>query len=159
MVRSTFLSFFAEATLKSKKSSYPPRTSNNTLPHPKPAPKCQPAVRQSTNIRPSTTVRPPSRPADPKVTLLNTFELLVVFSSSMSDYFLYLFIFYLFVVFLFFAKATPRVAKAQNGRPAATRPLKKTFKNVDSRLASLILNEIVDRCVSQNVIPTPVCFS
>lgn len=96
-----------EATLKSKKSSYPPRTSNNTLPHPKPAPKCQPAVRQSTNIRPSTTMRPPSRPADPK--------------------------------------ATPRVAKAQNGRPAATRqPLKKTFKNVDSRLASLILNEIVD---------------
>lgn len=159
MVISTFFVFFAEATLKSKKSSYPPRTSNNTLPHPKPAPKCQPAVRQSTNIRPSTNARPPSRPADPKVTLLNKFQLLVVFSSSMSDSF-YIYILYIHCLFVLFsfAKATPRVAKAQNGRPAATRqPLKKTFKNVDSRLANLILNEIVDRCVSQNV--TPVYFS
>lgn len=42
-------------------------------------------------------------------------------------------------------KATPRTAKAQSERPAAARqPLKKTFKNVDSKLANLILNEIVD---------------
>lgn len=45
-----------------------------------------------------------------------------------------------------FIKATPRMAKSQSDRPAATRPLKKTFKNVDSKLANLILNEIVDRC-------------
>ncbi|XP_008303119.1 spastin-like isoform X2 [Stegastes partitus] len=45
-------------------------------------------------------------------------------------------------------KVTPRVGKAQNGRPAAVKqpPKKdmKNFKNVDSKLANLILNEIVD---------------
>ncbi|XP_034537566.1 spastin isoform X2 [Notolabrus celidotus] len=45
-------------------------------------------------------------------------------------------------------KVTPRVGKAQNGRPGAVRqpPKKdmKNFKNVDSKLANLILNEIVD---------------
>ncbi|XP_028278960.1 spastin [Parambassis ranga] len=45
-------------------------------------------------------------------------------------------------------KVTPRTGKAQNGRPAGVKqPQKrdlKNFKNVDSRLASLILNEIVD---------------
>uniref|UniRef100_A0A7N8XVW6 Spastin n=1 Tax=Mastacembelus armatus TaxID=205130 RepID=A0A7N8XVW6_9TELE len=43
---------------------------------------------------------------------------------------------------------TPRVGKAQNGKPAAVKqPPKremKNFKNVDSKLANLILNEIVD---------------
>ncbi|XP_074531379.1 spastin-like isoform X2 [Halichoeres trimaculatus] len=45
-------------------------------------------------------------------------------------------------------KVTPRTGKAQNGRPGAVRqPPKrdmKNFKNVDSKLANLILNEIVD---------------
>ncbi|KAK2824103.1 hypothetical protein Q5P01_021278 [Channa striata] len=45
-------------------------------------------------------------------------------------------------------KATPRGGKAQNGKPAAVKhPAKrdmKNFKNVDSKLANLILNEIVD---------------
>lgn len=40
------------------------------------------------------------------------------------------------------------MAKSQSDRPAAARPLKKTFKNVDSKLANLILNEIVDRYAS-----------
>uniref|UniRef100_A0A8C9Y248 Fidgetin-like protein 1 n=1 Tax=Sander lucioperca TaxID=283035 RepID=A0A8C9Y248_SANLU len=43
---------------------------------------------------------------------------------------------------------TPRVAKTQNGKPAAVKqPPKrdmKNFKNVDSKLANLIMNEIVD---------------
>ena len=47
------------------------------------------------------------------------------------------------------AKVTPRTGKAQNGKPAAAKqPVRrdmKNFKNVDSKLASLILNEIVDR--------------
>ncbi|XP_059179772.1 spastin-like [Centropristis striata] len=42
----------------------------------------------------------------------------------------------------------PRAGKAQNGKPAAVRqPIKrdmKNFKNVDSKLANLILNEIID---------------
>lgn len=46
-------------------------------------------------------------------------------------------------------KPNPRTGKAQNGRPAAVKqpPKKdlKNFKNVDSKLANLILNEIVDR--------------
>lgn len=46
-------------------------------------------------------------------------------------------------------KVAPRAGKAQNGRPAAVKqPPKrdmKNFKNVDSKLANLILNEIVDR--------------
>ncbi|KAM4730122.1 LOW QUALITY PROTEIN: spastin [Anableps anableps] len=45
-------------------------------------------------------------------------------------------------------KVTPRMGRAQNGRPPAVKqPLKrdmKNFKNVDSKLASLILNEIVE---------------
>ncbi|XP_078129328.1 spastin-like isoform X1 [Sander vitreus] len=45
-------------------------------------------------------------------------------------------------------KVTPRVAKTQNGKPAAVKPLPKrdmkNFKNVDSKLANLIMNEIVD---------------
>ncbi|XP_044069166.1 spastin-like isoform X2 [Siniperca chuatsi] len=45
-------------------------------------------------------------------------------------------------------KVTPRGGKAQNGKPAAVKqpPKKdmKNFKNVDSKLANLILNEIVD---------------
>lgn len=47
------------------------------------------------------------------------------------------------------AKTTARVGKTQNGRPAAVKqPPKrdmKNFKNVDSKLANLIMNEIVDR--------------
>uniref|UniRef100_A0A3B3YLW1 microtubule-severing ATPase n=1 Tax=Poecilia mexicana TaxID=48701 RepID=A0A3B3YLW1_9TELE len=47
---------------------------------------------------------------------------------------------------------TPRMGRAQNGRPPAVRqPPKrdmKNFKNVDSKLANLILNEIVDRGAS-----------
>uniref|UniRef100_UPI0037E8A2E6 spastin-like isoform X2 n=1 Tax=Semicossyphus pulcher TaxID=241346 RepID=UPI0037E8A2E6 len=50
------------------------------------------------------------------------------------------------------SKVTPRFGKAQNGKPAAVRqPLKrdmKNFKNVDSKLANLILNEIVDNGAS-----------
>lgn len=50
------------------------------------------------------------------------------------------------------SKVTPRMGKAQNGRPAAVKqPPKqglKNFKNVDSKLANLILNEIVDRGAS-----------
>ncbi|XP_069395220.1 spastin isoform X2 [Paralichthys olivaceus] len=46
------------------------------------------------------------------------------------------------------AKVTPRVGRAQNGKPTAVKqPPKrdlKNFKNVDSKLANLILNEIVD---------------
>ncbi|XP_069546222.1 spastin-like isoform X3 [Brachyistius frenatus] len=49
-------------------------------------------------------------------------------------------------------KVTPRMGKAQNGKPAAVKqPTKrdmKNFKNVDSKLANLILSEIVDRGVS-----------
>lgn len=45
-------------------------------------------------------------------------------------------------------KVTPRSSRAQNGKPAAGKqPPKrdmKNFKNVDSKLASLIMNEIVD---------------
>lgn len=45
-------------------------------------------------------------------------------------------------------KVTPRVGRAQNGKPTAVKqPPKrdlKNFKNVDSKLANLILNEIVD---------------
>ncbi|XP_008320582.1 spastin isoform X2 [Cynoglossus semilaevis] len=46
------------------------------------------------------------------------------------------------------SKVTPKVTKAQNGKPSAVKqPQKrdmKNFKNVDSKLANLILNEIVD---------------
>ncbi|KAM9344690.1 spastin-like [Symphorus nematophorus] len=46
------------------------------------------------------------------------------------------------------SKATPRAVKSQNGKPAAVKqPPKrdlKNLKNVDSKLAHLILNEIVD---------------
>lgn len=49
-------------------------------------------------------------------------------------------------------KVAPQVGKAQNGKIAAAKqPLKrdmKNFKNVDSKLANLILNEIVDRGAS-----------
>ncbi|XP_038140078.1 spastin isoform X1 [Cyprinodon tularosa] len=49
-------------------------------------------------------------------------------------------------------KATPRMGRDQNGKPPAVkRPPKKdmkNFKNVDSKLANLILNEIVDRGAS-----------
>ncbi|XP_061600584.1 spastin-like isoform X2 [Cololabis saira] len=49
-------------------------------------------------------------------------------------------------------KVTPRMGKSQNGKPAAGKqPPKrdmKNFKNVDSKLANLILNEIVDRGAS-----------
>lgn len=52
------------------------------------------------------------------------------------------------------------MGKAQNGKPAAMKqPPKKdmrNFKNVDSKLANLILNEIVDRYFKNNVIITPV---
>uniref|UniRef100_A0A8C4IRY8 microtubule-severing ATPase n=1 Tax=Dicentrarchus labrax TaxID=13489 RepID=A0A8C4IRY8_DICLA len=45
-------------------------------------------------------------------------------------------------------KVTPRMGKAQNGKPSAVKqPPKrdmKNFKNVDSKLANLIINEIVD---------------
>ncbi|KAM4607949.1 spastin-like [Polymixia lowei] len=45
-------------------------------------------------------------------------------------------------------KVTPRAGKGQNGKPAALKqPQKrdmKNFKNVDSKLANLILNEIID---------------
>ncbi|XP_029926856.1 spastin-like isoform X1 [Myripristis murdjan] len=45
-------------------------------------------------------------------------------------------------------KVTPRAGRGHNGRPAAARPPQKrdmkNFKNVDSKLANLILNEIVD---------------
>ncbi|XP_076599829.1 spastin-like [Chaetodon auriga] len=45
-------------------------------------------------------------------------------------------------------KVTPRMGKPQNGKPAAAKqPQKrnmKNFKNVDSKLANLIMNEIVD---------------
>ncbi|XP_070697354.1 spastin [Pempheris klunzingeri] len=45
-------------------------------------------------------------------------------------------------------KVTPRVGRGQNGKPAAVKqPPKRdmrNFKNVDSKLANLILNEIVD---------------
>uniref|UniRef100_A0A8C5E9S0 Fidgetin-like protein 1 n=1 Tax=Gouania willdenowi TaxID=441366 RepID=A0A8C5E9S0_GOUWI len=48
----------------------------------------------------------------------------------------------------FHTQGIPRVGKAQNGKPAAVKqPPKremKNFKNVDSKLANLILNEIVD---------------
>uniref|UniRef100_A0A672J8E7 microtubule-severing ATPase n=1 Tax=Salarias fasciatus TaxID=181472 RepID=A0A672J8E7_SALFA len=50
------------------------------------------------------------------------------------------------------AQVTPRMGKAQNGKPSAVKqPPKrdlKNFKNVDSKLANLILNEIVDRGAS-----------
>ncbi|XP_053292674.1 spastin isoform X4 [Pleuronectes platessa] len=49
-------------------------------------------------------------------------------------------------------KVTPRPGRAQNGKPTAGKqPPKgdlKNFKNVDSKLANLILNEIVDRGAS-----------
>uniref|UniRef100_A0A3Q2R1I9 Fidgetin-like protein 1 n=1 Tax=Fundulus heteroclitus TaxID=8078 RepID=A0A3Q2R1I9_FUNHE len=49
-------------------------------------------------------------------------------------------------------QVTPRMGRAQNGKPpAGKQPPKrdmKNFKNVDSKLASLILNEIVDRGAS-----------
>ncbi|XP_017292155.1 spastin isoform X2 [Kryptolebias marmoratus] len=49
-------------------------------------------------------------------------------------------------------KVTPRAGRAQNGKATAARPAPrrdmKNFKNVDSKLASLILNEIVDRGTS-----------
>lgn len=143
--------------MKSKKSSYPPKTSNHVLPQPKPAPKSQPAMRGvSTNIRPSTTVRPPSRPTDARVTLLNTFSCPVVFCFIMSDSK----VCNAFWTFVFLLKVTPRVGKGQNGKPAAMKqPPKRdmrNFKNVDSKLANLILSEIVDRYFKNNVIITPV---
>lgn len=52
-------------------------------------------------------------------------------------------------IFLSPAKLTPRAGRTQNGRAAAGKqPPKrdmKNFKNVDSKLANLILNEIIDR--------------
>ncbi|XP_041803254.1 spastin-like [Chelmon rostratus] len=100
-----------DATLASKRSCDPQKTSNHVLPQAKPVPKSQPAGRgMSTTVRPSSAVRPSSRPAE--------------------------------------AKVTPRMGKAQNGKPAAVKqPPKrdmKNFKNVDSKLANLIMNEIVD---------------
>lgn len=58
----------------------------------------------------------------------------------------------------FLLKVTPRVGK--NGKPTAGKqPPKrdmKNFKNVDSKLANLIMNEIVDRYFWSNVNTTPV---
>lgn len=54
------------------------------------------------------------------------------------------------------SKPNPRTGKASNGRPAPVKqPVKKdlkNFKNVDSKLANLILNEIVDRYAIDNVV-------
>lgn len=52
-------------------------------------------------------------------------------------------------MFLVAPKVIPRVGKAQNGR-LEKQPKKtdmKNFKNVDSKMANLILNEIIDRYV------------
>lgn len=77
---------FTEATLESKRRSSPPKSSNHVLPQPKLVPKCQPAVKGvSTNSRPCAGVRPPSRPGDPKVTLLNPFSCPAVFHVNMCD--------------------------------------------------------------------------
>lgn len=46
------------------------------------------------------------------------------------------------------AKVSPQAGKDQNGKTSAVKAPRrdmKTFKNVDSKLANLILNEIVDR--------------
>lgn len=46
------------------------------------------------------------------------------------------------------AKGSPQAGKDQNGKTSAVKAPKrdmKNFKNVDSKLANLILNEIVDR--------------
>uniref|UniRef100_A0A4W6CJH2 Spastin n=1 Tax=Lates calcarifer TaxID=8187 RepID=A0A4W6CJH2_LATCA len=112
-----YCSCFTEATLASKRRSDPKKTLNHVPPQPKPVPKSQPAA--STNTRPSSAMSAPDE---------------VCNSVGM---------------FLFLLKVTPRPGRAQNGKPAATRPPPpkrdmKNFKNVDSKLANLILNEIVD---------------
>lgn len=46
------------------------------------------------------------------------------------------------------AKFSPQAGKDQNGKTSAVKAPRrdmKNFKNVDSKLANLILNEIVDR--------------
>lgn len=46
------------------------------------------------------------------------------------------------------AKVSPQAGKDQNGKTSAVKAPRrdmKNFKNVDSKLANLILNEIVDR--------------
>lgn len=61
------------------------------------------------------------------------------------------------------AKTTPRVGRTQNGKPAAAKqPPKrdmKNFKNVDSKLANLIMNDIVDRYLEAITTPVNVAVS
>uniref|UniRef100_A0A667ZZL1 microtubule-severing ATPase n=1 Tax=Myripristis murdjan TaxID=586833 RepID=A0A667ZZL1_9TELE len=70
--------------------------------------------------------------------------------QTFCPWYSFLFFSYFFHRFtLFFPpKVTPRAGRGHNGRPAAARPPQKrdmkNFKNVDSKLANLILNEIVD---------------
>lgn len=119
---------FTEATLASKR---------RLNPQPKPVARSHTTV--PGNIRPSTAVRPPPRPADPKV--CPTFTLV----SSTDELCTHMEMFFVSV------KVTPRSARAQNGKPAAGKqPPKrdmKNFKNVDSKLANLIMNEIIDTYV------------
>ncbi|XP_062257429.1 spastin isoform X1 [Platichthys flesus] len=118
-----------EATLASKRRYEPKKPSNHVLQQPKPVPKSQPGV--STNTRPSTAVRPPARSTDTKVP--KTLSCRCTIGPAPP-------------------KVTPRPGRAQNGKPTAGKqPPKgdlKNFKNVDSKLANLILNEIVDRGAS-----------
>ncbi|XP_053292672.1 spastin isoform X2 [Pleuronectes platessa] len=138
-----------EATLASKWRYEPKKPSNHVLQQPKPVPKSQPGV--STNTRPSTAVRPPARSTDTKGSshfnnsarlstgkshtkqVPKTLSCRCTIGSAPP-------------------KVTPRPGRAQNGKPTAGKqPPKgdlKNFKNVDSKLANLILNEIVDRGAS-----------
>uniref|UniRef100_A0A667Z5P2 Spastin n=1 Tax=Myripristis murdjan TaxID=586833 RepID=A0A667Z5P2_9TELE len=142
--------------------------SNHLLPQPKPVPKSQfGAGGVSSTVKPSATARPGPRSNDVKVFsffLFSFFISLFISSSSSSvvqlyvlatfqtfcPWYSFLFFSYFFHRFtLFFPpKVTPRAGRGHNGRPAAARPPQKrdmkNFKNVDSKLANLILNEIVD---------------
>ncbi|XP_034464977.1 spastin isoform X2 [Hippoglossus hippoglossus] len=134
-----------EATLASKWRYEPKKPSNHVLQQPKPVPKSQPGV--STNTRPSTAVRPPARSTDTKGSShfnnsarlstgkFHTKQVPPTLSCRCT-------------IGSAPPKVTPRPGRAQNGKPTAGKqPPKrdlKNFKNVDSKLASLILNEIVD---------------
>lgn len=127
--------FFSESTLESKKGSLPRQTSNHVFPQAKAVPKSQPAIRGAGTNRSLPTVRPASK-FTVNITLgsLVFYTFISVYEYNPLEY--------------CWLKVSPQAGKDQNGKTSAVKPPRrdmKNFKNVDSKLANLILNEIVDR--------------
>lgn len=139
---------FSESTLETKKSSPPRPTSNHVFPQAKAVPKSQPAARGAATNRALPAVRPASKFTDSKVkNLSNTLGSVVITQFHVRIK--------LSSLGLFLAQVSPQAGKDQNGKTSGVKPPRrdmKNFKNVDSKLANLILNEIVDRYLKKKIL-------